>query len=79
MIYDIHSEQFAVYLFTGRKEPSMDQVCAALDVIREEYPKLDAEDVSFNNQPANMCPVIFLSAIHAPNPMLYADGRVSPA
>ena len=50
MIYDIYSEQFAVYLFTGRKEPSMDQVCAALDVIREEYPKLAAEDVSLYNQ-----------------------------
>jgi hypothetical protein len=46
MIYDVKSPQFASFMASGKKTPTTDEVCAALEAIKEAYPKLDATDVS---------------------------------
>jgi len=46
MIYSIQSQQFAAFMFTGRKTPTTDEVCDALNAIKEAYPTLEATDVS---------------------------------
>jgi hypothetical protein len=45
VIYDVKSPQFASFMATGRKTPSLDEVVAALNAIKEAYPNLEAEDV----------------------------------
>ena len=38
--------KFAAFLYTGRKTPTTDEVCDALQKIRTDYPHLEATDVS---------------------------------
>jgi hypothetical protein len=46
MIYSTASPQFHNFLYTGKRTPTTDEVCAALDDIKTNYPDLEATEVS---------------------------------
>ena len=46
MIYPVHSPQFHAFMYTGRRTPTTDEVCAALDDIKNNNPDLEATEMA---------------------------------